>query len=176
MEVFLTRVAVIMQRVSLNSRWQPYAWRPLEVVDEALLPESARETGKACLRDDEADTRWIFGGFEIRLFRDEGEGYYLNLTSPRPCWFVMWRLEDVGGEQVAVPKSVTLSYNQAARLMDGGERVDNLPLDDVLAREMAAFTEAHYRQEPKKKRKRPSFEGGEAVDRIARADGGQDGR
>src|SRR5690606_11893363 len=112
MEVLLTHVAVIMQRVALDSRWQSYSWRPLEIVDAAILPVGARETGRACLHDDEADTRWIFGPFEISLFRDEGEGYYLNLTSPRPCWFVMWRLEQVDGAEVAMPKSVTLSYNQ----------------------------------------------------------------
>jgi hypothetical protein len=176
MEVLLTRVAVIMQRIALDNRWQPYAWRPLEVVNEALLPEISQRPGPLCLRQDEADTRWLFAGFEIRLFRDEGEGYYLNLSSPVPCWFVMWRLEEVDGGQVAVPKRVTLSYNEAARLMDGGERVDTLPLEPELAQAMAAFTEDHYRQEPKKKRKRPSFEGGEGVERMAKAEGGQGGR
>jgi len=36
----------------------------------------------------------LFSGFDIVLQRDEAEGYYMNITSPQPKVFVMWRLED----------------------------------------------------------------------------------
>ena len=57
-------------------------------------------------------------------FVDEAEGYYLNLSAPQPFVFVNWHDED--GR--AVPKIVTVSYNEAARLMDAGEQVDGVPM------------------------------------------------
>jgi hypothetical protein len=83
----------------------------------------------------------------------------------------MWRVEERDGIELAVPKSVTLSYNEAARLMDGGETVDTLPLSDAVIEKLTAFTHQHYHREPKKKRKKPSFEGGEGVEKMARAEG-----
>ena len=41
---------------------------------------------------------------------------------------------------------------------------------------MTVFVQRHYRPELKKKRKKPSFEGGAGVDLMARAEGGTDGR
>ncbi|MDB5763191.1 MAG: hypothetical protein JWQ21_2186 [Herminiimonas sp.] len=173
METEAIRIGVVMQRVPLDNRWQPYQWRPMEIVGDALLPDGAAR----CLRDDPDDTRWLFTGFDIKLFSDEGEGYFLNINSPAPCWFVMWRIEEPdGGAQIAVPKAVTLSYNEAARLMDGGEQVDTLPASAAIIERLAAFTQEYYRPEPKRKRKKPSFEGGEGVDKMARAEGDQHGR
>lgn len=171
METDALKVAVVMQRTLLDNRWQPHQWNPAEVTGDSLLPDGTAR----CLRADPADTRWLFTGFDVRLFTDEAEGYFLNVSSPVPCWFVMWRIEEVDGGEVAVPKQVTLSYNEAARLMDGGERVDTLPLaSDVLER-MQAFVQQHYHPEPKRKRKKPSFEGGAGVDKMARAEGSGNG-
>jgi hypothetical protein len=171
METEAITIAVVMQRIPLASRWQPYQWKPAEIIGDSLLPEGAR-----CLRDDPADTRWLFTGFEIKLFSDEGEGYFLNISSPVPCWFVMWRIEQLGDAEVAVPKQVTLSYNEAARLMDGGEQVDTLPASAAIIERVTAFAQDHYRPEPKKKRKKPSFEGGAGVEQMARAEKDPHGR
>lgn len=172
METEAIKVAVVMQRTPLANRWQPYQWRPLEVIDGMLLPD----TPVSRLRDDPDDTRWLFNGFETRLYRDEAEGYFLNVDAPAPCWFVMWRMETVAGEEVAVPKQVTLSYNEAARLMDGGEQVDTLPAAPDVIAFMASFIQEHYRPEPKKKRRKPSFEGGAGVEQMAKEETGRDGR
>lgn len=123
-----------------------------------------------CLREDEADTRWLFSGFEVRYLSDETEGYFLNVSSPAPSWFVMWRIEDIDGTEVAVPKKVTLSYNEASRLMDGGERVDSLPAPAAVVEEMRAVVQEYYRPEPKTKRRKPSFEGAAAVEEMAKAE------
>ena len=56
--------------------------------------------------------------------RSEAEGYHLNITSPEPKVFVMWRMADAGVAPAASPVVVTVSYNQAARMLDGGEQVD----------------------------------------------------
>src|SRR5690606_5125949 len=74
------RVAVVMQRLPLDNRWQPWRWRPLEVVEHDLshLPDQLE---RRCLMSSEVDSRWLFGGFEVGLFRDEAEGYFLNVDS-----------------------------------------------------------------------------------------------
>jgi hypothetical protein len=79
----------------------------------------------------------------------------------------MWRMDEIDGVEVAVPKSVTLSYNEAARLMDGGEQVDTVPLPEDMIALVAGFAAEHYRPEPKRKRRKPSFEGGAAVQQMA---------
>lgn len=167
METEAINVAVVMQRTPLANRWQPWQWRPVELTVDVPLPGA----NVRCLRDDPADTRWLFSGFDVRLYSDEAEGYFLNVDSPAPCWFVMWRLEESDGAEVAVPKQVTLSYNEAARLMDGGERVDTLPAGPKIVDHLRAFVQEHYRPEPKKKRRKPSFEGGAGVEQMARAEG-----
>lgn len=172
METEAIRIGVVMQRRPLSSIWQPYQWHPLEIIsDAALLRHAPRR-----LRNDAADVRWLFGGFELKLYPDEAEGYFLNLHSPAPCWFVMWRPEQIDGGEVAVPKAVTLSYNEAARLMDGGEQVDILPLPSELIDRLAAFVQVYYRPEPKRKRKKPSFEGGAEVQHMAEAERSEHGR
>lgn len=171
METNFLSVAVVMQRTPLANRWQPFQWKPAELTaDELLAGMESR-----CLRNDDADIRWLFGGFDISLYTDEAEGYFLNIASPVPCWFIMWRIESRDGQDIGVPKQVTLSYNEAARLMDGGEQVDTLPASPAVIERLTAFVQEHYRPEPKKKRRKPSFEGGAAVEEMARAEGSRHG-
>jgi hypothetical protein len=172
METEALRVGVVMRRTPLNNRWQPYQWQPVEIVGDAALTRGAARS----LLNDAADTRWLFPDFEIKLFTDEAEGYFLNTSSPTPCWFIMWRMEDIDGAEVAVPKFVTLSYNEAARLMDGGEQVDTLPASQDIIERLTAFVAEHYKPEPKRKRRKPSFEGGEGVEKMANQEGLSDGR
>lgn len=170
METEALPVGVVMQRRLLANRWQSHHWRPLEIL---IAPQS--NAAPMRLRADESDTRWLFSGFDIRLFTGEAEGYFLNITSPAPCWFIMSRMEDIDGEEVSVPKAVTLSYNEAARLTDGGESIDTVPADAAIVERMREFVAEHYRPEQKKKRKKPSFEGGAAVQRMAEDEGKQHG-
>jgi hypothetical protein len=172
LETQITTIGVVMQRRPLDNRWQPHQWRPIEIVDHAVLAQGSAR----CLRDDIADTRWLFAGFDINLFTDECEGYFLNISSPLPCWFVMWRMEERDGSDVAVPKSVTLSYNEAARLMDGGEQVDTIAASTDIVACLADFVARHYKPEPKGKRRKPSFEGGQGVEQMAKAEGDRHGR
>lgn len=166
METEAVRVGVIMQRRHIDHRWQPYAWSPAELVFDGV-----DDCKPMCVSDDESNWRWLIGGMEVRLYSDEAEGYFLNATSPQPCWFIMWRLEEVNGVELAVPKAVTLSYNEAARMMDAGERVDTLPLHQSYVDHLQAFSREYYRPEPRKKARKPSFEGGEGVEQMAKAQG-----
>lgn len=171
METNALPVSVVMQRTPLANPWQSHQWRPAEV----LIAPVTQESPPVCLRRDEADTRWLFSGFYIKLFTDEAEGYFLNISSPVPCWFIMYRLEEISGEEVAVPKFVTLSYHQASRLMDGGETVETVPAPPEIVERLQAFVADQYKPEPKKKRLKPSFEGGAAVQAMANAERGRNG-
>jgi hypothetical protein len=145
-------VAVVMERTQLNNRWQTEQWEPVGVVPDA---DGAAAPPRALLQE-ESRAQWLHGGFKLELFHDEAEGYYLNLNSPQPYVFVNWLDEDGRG----VPKSVTVSYNEAARQMDGGARVDGVPMAAEWIPWLADYVARHYKPEQKKKRVRPpSFKG-----------------
>ena len=168
METEALAIGVVMQRLPLNNRWQTHQWLPLEILTG--VPAQQR-----CVCSDENDLRWLFGGFEVRLFSGEAEGYFLNVSAPLPCWFVMWRPEQIDGLDIAVPKAVTLSYHEGARMMDGGEKVDTLPASADIVERLTAFVKTWYVPEQKRKRRKPSFEGGAAVAQMAREEGKSDG-
>ena len=101
----------------------------------------------------------IFPGFEVTLHRDEAEVYFLNASSETPSVFVSIRQDE--GSEDPYPFQATLSYNEAARWMDGGEKVDRVVAWPDLAAWMGAWVEANYRPEPKKRQRPRSFEGKE---------------
>lgn len=116
-------VAVLMQRQRQPSRWEDWRHSLLDVVPD----EGGFGSAPRVLRDDGQTLQMLFPGLPVTLHADEAEGYYLNLSSGSPVWFVMWRVDDEDPSQ-ALPLTVTLSYNEAGRLMDAQERVDNVPL------------------------------------------------
>jgi len=146
------RVAVVLERVRQPNRWEAWGFAIVDVV----LDVGAFGATPSLLHDDGHTARWLYPGLDVQLFRDEGEGYYLNLSSGAPAWFVMWRIDDEDPSQ-ARPESVTLSYGEAARWLDAQERVDNLPLPPDVAAWLQAYTDTHYRPEPKQRRRPQSF-------------------
>jgi hypothetical protein len=144
-------IAVLMQWTQLDDRWQSEKWEAIGVIEDP-----GTETAPRQLFKDSAQARWLHPGLALELFRDEAEGYYLNLSAEQPFVFVMWRLED----GFARPALATLSYNEAARMMDAGEAVDGVPMPDEWRGWFADYVQEHYRPEAKKKRIRPpSFKG-----------------
>ena len=78
------RVAAVMERIAAPNRWEAWKFRLVDVVpDEGVFGTAPRR-----LVDDGKVSRWLFPGFAIALYPDECKGYYLNLTSGRPSWFV----------------------------------------------------------------------------------------
>lgn len=160
-------LAVVMRKELIDNPWQSYRWALDEVVfDVGQFAHKSPDVTIAnraaiCMRKDEQGERWLYTGFELELFKDEAEGYYLNATSIRPAWFVMWRLEDHpdGLEPLAVPHFLSVSYYEAGRLLDGGETVENVPLDKDTSAWLAGFVAEHYKPEPKKRARPVSFKG-----------------
>jgi hypothetical protein len=136
-------LAIIMERTVLTNRWASEQWEARGVVRD-LAGGSAR-----VIVENERLTQMLFPGYRLRLARDEAEGYYLNLTSPEPKVFVLWRPAD----GVARPERLTVSYGEGTRWADSGEQVDGVPIPSDLLPWMAEFVEAHYRPEPPKKKR-----------------------
>jgi hypothetical protein len=144
-------VAVIVQRTPLVNRWVSERWEPVAVERDT---DHCGATLPLCIADDALGTRWRIGGYAIELHRSEAEGYFLNVTAPSPKVFVMWRMKDEGGAPPARPERVTVSYNEAARLLDGGEQVEAVPMVPEVLAWMTPFVNEHYQPEPKRKVKR----------------------
>ena len=145
-------VAGMFDRQRQPNGWQDWGFRLAEVV----VDEGGFGTGPRTLRDDGHTAQVLHPGLTVTLHRDEAEGYYLNLTSGAPVWFVMWRIDEDDPSR-AWPELVTLSYNEAGRLLDAQERVDNLPLPDEICAWLQAFVDEHYRPEVKQRRRPQSF-------------------
>ncbi|MEP7302012.1 MAG: DUF3305 domain-containing protein [Caldimonas sp.] len=146
------RVAVVMEREAAPNRWQDWRFRIAEVVPH----EDAFGTEARVLRDDNKLQRTLHPGFTLELFRDQAQGYHLNLSSGAPVWFVVWRIDDEDPSR-AWPETVSLSYEEAGRWLDAQERVDNVPLAPELAAWLQAYTDENYKPEPKKRRRPQSF-------------------
>jgi hypothetical protein len=145
-------VAVIMQRTPLVNRWASERWEPLAVLPQ--VADALPAGGPVCVRDDATCAHWRFDGHALELHRSEAEGYHLNLVAPDPKVFVNWRMHDDPADPPVFPVIVTVSYNEAARMMDGGERVDAVPLPAVVRDWMIPFVAEHYKPEPKRKVRR----------------------
>jgi len=149
-------VAVIMRRERIHNRWQPWRWVLADVVPQ----EPAFGIEPRMLFKSENEERWLHPGFTVELFRDDAEGYYLNVTTPAPCWFVLWRMEEgatVGDEPLARPTMVSLSYHDAGRWLDAQETVEQVPAPAHVIEWMRAFAEEHYQIEPKRRKRPESF-------------------
>ena len=145
-------VAVFMQRFPVASRWTSERWEP--VAAEAL----ATDEPPGVTRVSGDQEQWRFSGLYVELHGSEAEGYHLNLTAESPRLFVMWREREPdaleAGAPPVFPVVVTASYNQAARMLDGGERVDPIAMPPLIQEWLIPYTQAHYRAEPRKKVRR----------------------
>jgi hypothetical protein len=153
------QVAVVMRKVHVigaMSRWQPWRWELADVV----LQELGFGDAPRRLHQDENGETWLYPGFTVELFRDDAEGYYLNATTPAPCWFVHWRMEEeptVADEPLARPIEVSLSYHDAGRWLDAQETVEQVPAAPDIVAWMLAFANEHYVVEPKRRKRPESF-------------------
>jgi len=146
------KLSVILERTVVESRWEDHRWQLVGVV-----PDIGGEPRDIVMH--ESLRQRIFPGFEVTLYADEAEGYYLNSDSGDPSVFVSIRLDEATGEPY--PFQATLSYNEAARRMDGGESVERVSAWPELAAWMGAWVEANYRPEKKVRQKPRSFKGKE---------------
>jgi hypothetical protein len=146
------RVAVVMERTQAPNRWEDWQHRVAEVVaDEGAFGSAPRK-----LHDDGKHSRWLHPGFTVELFADECKGYFLNLTSGQPVWFVFWRVAD-GDPALAAPAAVSLSYIEADRWLSADEKVDTLVLPPEICEWLRVFTNEHFRPDEGRRQRAQSF-------------------
>lgn len=145
-------IDVVMERIELANRWTSEQWRPASV--EAIAPGRGSPTPPELVEETPQRSRWRFAGRQIELHPVEAEGYFLNVSSEAPVVFVMWRMREDEALPAAEPYIVTVSYNEAGRFMDAGERVDPVPMSATIRQWLAAYVAVHYKPEPKKKVRR----------------------
>lgn len=146
------KIALILEREVIESRWESHRWQLL-----GAIPDVGGEA--RTLLEDARSLQRLYPGFLVTLFPDEAEGYYLNASSEAPSVFVSVRNDEATGDMY--PFQATLSYNEAARWMDGGEKVERVVVWPELAAWMGQWVEDNYRPEPKRRQKPKSFEGKE---------------
>lgn len=145
-------VAVLIERRRQPNAWEDWGFRIADVVRD----EGGFGAGARLLRDDGHSAQFLYPGFCVELFRDEAQGYYLNLSAGTSVWFVMWRIDEDDPSR-AWPERVMLSYDEAGRLLDAQERVDLVPLPADVAAWLQAYTDANYKPEPKRRARAASF-------------------
>jgi hypothetical protein len=168
-------VGVIMRREAVPgpmSQWQAWRWILADVVRPQDLGASLEEwaalgTDPVPIELNEQETlvdapppqHWLYPGMQVELYRDDTEGYYLNLISPKPCYWVLWRLDaESAPDELPKPLIVTVSYHEAGRWLDAQERVDQVQAPQAVLDWVAAYTEAHYVPEPKRRVRPSSFQ------------------
>jgi hypothetical protein len=139
-------VAVSFRKRPVQSKWADFQWETASVVFSTNTEHSISEYEIA------GETRWIYSGGIVDLHNSEGEGYWLNLNSPAPCVFVMWRMEE--GESIPKPVVATVSYNEAGRMLDAGDKVDNVPMPEEMRAALIEYVNVHYTPEVRKKVRR----------------------
>jgi hypothetical protein len=152
-------LAVVMQKRTIDNRWQSEVWEPVAVLDDVRCEV---EAGR--MATDNGFERWLFRGLRLQLRREEAEGYYLNISTQKPRVFVMWQMD----RDCAVPHQVSASYNDACTWMDAGEQVDSVAMPPELYNHVSAFAREHYRPQPKKRIRPRSFQSKEQPRRSRR--------
>lgn len=140
-------VAVVMEKKQINNRWASEIWEAIGVLPAF---DADPEAPPRQIFADERREHFLAGHFPLELFRDEVDHYHLNLLSPEPRVFVLWRLI----EDFALPIEATLSYGEAARWLDSGENCDGVPMPPEIADWLGDFVNTHYKPAVRTKIKR----------------------
>jgi hypothetical protein len=153
------RMAVLMRREPVQgpmARWQPSRW----VLADVVPHESGFGHHPRCLRESAHEALWLYPDWPVQLFTDDAEGYWLNVTSPAPAFFVLWRMTEPedGAPALAVPQAVSLSYHDAGRWLDAQETVETSPASQDVVDWLRVFAEQHFVPEPKRRQRPQSFQ------------------
>jgi hypothetical protein len=145
-------LAVVVERTAAPNRWEDWGFHIAEVVpDEGAYGRELR-----VLVDDGRRARLLVPGFRVALYADECKGYFLNLTSGRPSWFVSWLVRE-GDPSMLDVTGVSMSYIEADRRLAAEEHVDSLPLPDELCEWLRVYTNEHFRPDEARKVRAQSF-------------------
>lgn len=139
------QLCIVMERRTLShNRWVDHQWQAV-----GILPDRG-DTAPRCLLSDTQTEQWLYPALALQLFPDEAENYMLNLAAPEPRVFVVTREQD----DRPTPAFLTVSYGEAARMLDASETVDGIAMPAEIWDWVHAFAQANYREPEPKKEKR----------------------
>lgn len=146
-------LGVVVRRTPSSSRWVKWNWRPV-----AVLPGAADADWRV-LREEDGGVEYMAGVRMLELHRADAEAYHANLMTEEPSIYVVMR---PNGPDQPSPEgvdytltAVTASPYEAQDDLDSAEElVERVPMTEGLKAWIGEFVDAHYVEEPFKKRKR----------------------
>lgn len=148
------KLGILLERRDSDHPWLDHEW-----VFVGVLPGAPEIDDLRILRQVPGVVQYHAATLELELHRAEAEAYHYNLTSPEPSLFVVLR-EDEEEESGApiVAELVTASPYEAQDYMDSSEElVERILIPEAIHAWVSEFVDAHYREEPFKKRKRDNL-------------------
>lgn len=141
-------VSVLVERRPGTTRWAEWAWRAVEVLEDA--PEAPPWT---VLRQEEGRTLFLAGRSEVTLHPTDTDNYKHNLESASPrVWVVLRPVETEPGLALHL---VTVDAGEAHLYADvGSDVLESLPLPAGLRDLVSAFVAEHHRERGFHKRRR----------------------
>ena len=148
-------VSVILERQPvLGHRWIKERWRGVGVVPGQRNNEGHR---RVSIRKDEHGEQFMWTGFTMNLFVDDGVSYYSNLMGENPCVFIVCHRGEDGDEADLNPFIATVSYSEAASYMETDEEVFSVEMPREIYLWLERFVLENYRPEESKKRQRKKW-------------------
>lgn len=156
-------VSVIMAHEQVTvGQWHVQRSRVVGVI---AGEHSGEEAGIGRLIHDESGMQqYLWGGFEIRLYKDATESYWLNLVGKQPSLFIVCREDQTDGH--CVPLKVTANYDEAGAYMEADATVMSAPMPPEVYRWLEQYVVENFKPVEGKSRKREAWFGKEAEQRL----------
>jgi hypothetical protein len=148
-------VAVILERRPAVSKWADHVW----MASGIAVGRHAENSEPLLLREDQGIARFLVGGLQVTLHRDECESYYYNLVSDQPRAYVVAHIAE--GDGRPQPFLVSVSFDEAHAYLEGEDDIFAVDLPPELYRWIEAYVIANYFPEKKKKRRLVDWSAGE---------------
>jgi len=143
-------VSVVLERnVDPDKKWVYPQWKAFAVVTGENIQSSDQRVE---IHDDGVNTRFLWGGLIVHLYKDGSEGYWYNLLSETPYLFVICEGEQ--GQMDVEPAFVTANQDEATGYMECDRLVLSVPMPREICQVLENYVITHYVPEQKKKRKR----------------------
>ena len=153
-------LGVVVRRMPGVTRWAKWSWKAV-----AVLP-GAGQANWQLLREEGEAREFHAATVPLELHRAEAEAYKQGLTATPPSVYVVLR-EDTSLDPPLEVTLVTASPFEAQDYADNGEDlVEKIAMPEGLVAWVQQFTDAHFKQEEFKKRRRDKRTLGEAEDGI----------
>ncbi|MBU8543097.1 MULTISPECIES: DUF3305 domain-containing protein [Roseomonadaceae] len=141
-------LAVLVERRPGVTRWAEFAWRAIEVLEEA--PDVPPWT---VLREEPGRTVFFAGSADVALHPTDTDNYRHNLASAQPLvWVLLRPIEAAPGFHL---QTVTADPGEAHLYADvGQDLLESLPMPPRLLAVMTEFVARHHKERGFWKRKR----------------------